>query len=142
MTNQNFQYSFTTPKNASEVFTHLLNPGNWWVGLFGETIEGKSEAINDEFSFRAGDGLHYSHQKLVALIKDTKIEWSVTESRLSFLKDTNEWAGTKISFDLEIEGDNTKVTFTHEGLLPQIECYGSCSSAWTQYLQNLQASLN
>ncbi len=43
MTNQNFQYSFTTLKNTNEVFAHLINPKNWWVGLFGETIEGKSE---------------------------------------------------------------------------------------------------
>jgi hypothetical protein len=65
----------------------------------------------------------------------------VTESNLSFLKNTNEWAGTKICFDLEKDGDNTKITFTHDGLMPQIECYDNCSSAWTQYLQNLKADL-
>lgn len=138
MNNQNFQYLLNTSKKPSEVFTHLINPRNWWVGLFGEAIEGKSEEINDEFTFSAGNGVHYSNQKLIELVADKRIVWLVTESNLSFLKSTNEWAGTKICFDLEKVGDKTKITFTHDGLIPKIECYGGCSSAWTQYMQNLQ----
>jgi hypothetical protein len=141
MTNKNFQYSFTTTKNADEVFMHLVDPRNWWVGIFNETIKGKSEYLNDEFSFRAGDGVHFSNQKLVELMVPKKLVWLVTESNLSFLKNTNEWAGTKICFDIEKEGDEIRVTFTHYGLIPLIECYGNCSSAWTQYMQNLQESL-
>jgi hypothetical protein len=141
MSNQNFQYSFITSKNINEVFSYLRNPKNWWVGLFGETIEGKNDSIYDEFSFRAGDGVHYSKQKLIELVVDKKIVWLVTESNLSFLKNTNEWAGTKICFDIEKVGTQTKIIFTHDGLIPNIECYGGCSSAWTQYLKNLQEYL-
>jgi Activator of Hsp90 ATPase homolog 1-like protein len=138
MDNKNFEYTFTTSKKANEVFEHLINPENWWVGLFGETIEGRSNAIGDEFSFKAGDGIHYSNQKLTELVDNKKIVWLVTESNLSFLKNINEWAGTKISFDITKEDNKTKVTFTHDGLIPQIECYGGCSSAWTKYLHNLE----
>jgi hypothetical protein len=141
MENKSFQYSFTTSKKPGEVFTHLIDPKNWWVGLFGETIEGESNQLDDEFSFRAGDGVHYSNQKLIELVTNKKIVWLVTESNLSFLKNTNEWAGTKICFDIEKETDKTKITFTHHGLIPQIECYGGCSGAWTQYLQNLKEHL-
>jgi hypothetical protein len=138
MDNKNFEYTFTTSKKANEVFEHLINPENWWVGLFGETIEGRSNAIGDEFSFKAGDGVHYSNQKLTELVDNKKIVWLVTESNLSFLKNINEWAGTKISFDITNEDNKTKVKFTHDGLIPQIECYGGCSSAWTKYLHNLE----
>lgn len=141
MKKQSFTYSFTTAKSTDEVFAYLVNPRNWWVGLFGETIEGESNKVDDEFSFRAGDGVHYSNQKLTNLVADKRIAWLVTESNLSFLKNTNEWAGTKICFDVEKEGGKTKVVFTHDGLTPQIECYGGCSSAWTQYLQNLKEQL-
>lgn len=141
MTNKNFQYSFTTSKNTKEVFAHLINPKNWWVGIFGETIEGKSEKINDEFSFKAGEGMHYTKQKLIELVPDKKIVWLVTESNLTFLEHTNEWEDTKICFDLEEVGDQTKISFTHDGLKPQIECYGNCSSGWTQYLQKMQEYL-
>lgn len=141
MDNQNFQYNFTTSKKPNEVFKHLLNPKNWWVGLFGENINGKSKELNDEFSFEAGDGVHYSNQKLIELDADKKIVWLVTESNLSFLKNTNEWAGTKICFAIDRENDKTKVTFTHEGLIPKIECYDGCSGAWTQYLQKIELKL-
>ncbi len=141
MTNQNFQYSFTTSKEFNEVFSHLIDPKNWWNGLFGETIEGKSNQVGDEFTFKAGNGVHYSNQKLTELIPDKKVVWLVTESNLSFLNNTNEWAGTKFSFDIKDKGDKRKVIFTHEGLNPQIECYDRCTNAWTQYLQNLSAHL-
>lgn len=120
------------------IFLHLINPKNWWVGLFGEEIEGLSKTVGDEFTFRAGDGIHYSKQKLIELNPNKKIVWSVTESKLSFLKNQNEWAGTEIRFDIDIEKANTKITFLHNGLTPEIECYDQCSSAWTQYLQNLK----
>lgn len=141
MTNKNFQFSFTTTQKISEVFNLLLDNKKWWSGLYNETIKGKSKKLNDEFSFSAGGGAHFSNQKLVELLPNKKIVWLVTESNLSFLKNTNEWAGTKICFEIEQEEDKTKITFTHIGLLPQIECYGGCSSAWTQYLQNLQEYL-
>lgn len=138
MTGRNFKYSFITSKNQHEVFTYLINPKNWWAGLFGETIDGESNELNNEFSFSAGDGVHYSKQRLTELVTDKKIVWLVAESNLSFLKNTNEWTGTQICFDIEKEDDKTKITFIHDGLIPQIECYGECSGAWTLYLQNLQ----
>jgi hypothetical protein len=142
MSNQSFQYSITTSRNETQVFAYLLNPENWWSGLFDETIEGKSKVINDEFSFSAGNGMHFSIQKLIELELDRKIVWLVTESNLSFLDNTNEWAGTRICFEIEKNSGNTTITFTHDGLYSGIDCYDTCSSAWTQYLQNLQEHFN
>jgi Activator of Hsp90 ATPase homolog 1-like protein len=142
MKNKDFQFSFTTSKSAEEVFAHLIQPNNWWVGVYGETIEGKSTELNDEFTFKAGSGAHFSIQKLIEIIPGKRIAWSVTESNLSFLEHTNEWSGTKFGFDILSKGSETHVTFTHEGLVPEIECYDACSSGWTQYLQNLKRNMN
>jgi hypothetical protein len=119
----------------------LLNVKAWWSGLFGEEIEGKYEKKGDEFTFKAGDGVHYSNQKLIELIPCQRIVWLVTESNLSFLNNTNEWAGTKICFDMEKRRDSIQVIFTHMGLIPEIECYDRCTNAWTQYLQKLATRL-
>lgn len=134
----NFKFSFEVSKQPNEIFLHLINPKNWWVGLFGEEIEGESKNIGDEFTFKAGSGIHFSNQKLIELIPDKKIVWLVTESRLLFLKNENEWACTEIRFDIDVENAKTKITFSHTGLTPEIECYDQCSSAWTQYLQNVK----
>ncbi|KQS92557.1 SRPBCC domain-containing protein [Chryseobacterium sp. Leaf394] len=142
MSTQNFSYSFSTSKSPEEVYEILINPKNWWIGLHNEIITGKSENVNDEFSFSAGNGAYNSVQKLEEIILNEKIIWEVIESNLTFLKETDEWTGTKISFGISKENDKTKITFTHDGLIPEFECYAGCTGAWSQYLENLDQKLN
>jgi hypothetical protein len=141
MEKNNFQVTILVDQTSQEVFNLLLDVDKWWSGLYVETIEGESHQLNDEFTFKAGGGVHYSKQKLIELMPNKKVVWQVTDSNLSFLSDPKEWVDTKISFELSQEGDKTKVTFTHAGLIPQLECYGSCSSAWTEYLGNLRKKM-
>jgi hypothetical protein len=135
MENKNFTTAILVEQTSPEVFKTLLNVRAWWSGLFDESFEGGSEKLGDEFSFLAGGGVHYTKQKLVELIPNKKVTWLVTEARLTFVDDIDEWEGTKISFELFEEGNKTKVVFTHIGLVPQFQCYDACSSAWTQYIQ-------
>lgn len=138
MSTQYFSNTFTTSKSHEEVFNILTDPKKWWIGLHNEIITGNSEEINDEFTFKAGNGAHNSVQKLVELIPYKKIIWEIIDSDLTFLKMPNEWTGTKINFDVSTECNQTKVTFTHNGLIQQFECYEGCSNAWLQYLKNLK----
>lgn len=141
MKQDNFTYSFTSSKSAKEIFELLLHIEQWWSGLYEETIKGKSQQLNDEFSFKAGGGMHDTTQKLVELIPNKKIVWLVTKSNLTFLSKPDEWTNTKLCFDINSNGDKTTVTFTHDGLTPQIECYNACSGGWTGYLDNLKKKL-
>lgn len=137
-----FTFSLESSDNLKIFFDQLLNVRSWWVGLYSETIVGDSHKLNDEFTFNAGGGMHYSKQKLVELIPEKRIVWLVTESNLNFLEQPNEWTGTKICFEISKKGNKSKVIFTHEGLVPKIECYNGCSGAWTQYLENLSKKLS
>jgi hypothetical protein len=141
MKKENFSYSFKTSKTTQEIFELLLDIEKWWSGLYEETIKGKSKKINDEFIFTAGGGAHYSKQKLVELTPGKKVVWLVTDSNLNFLKDTSEWNNSRIGFELSTDENKTNVQFTHEGLVPQIECYEGCSLAWKSYLDNLKEKL-
>jgi hypothetical protein len=141
MTEENFAYSFKSSKAPEAIFPLLLDVEQWWSGLYGETIKGKSSRLNDEFSFEAGGGMHYSQQKLIELIPAERIVWLVTDSKLTFLSEPGEWTGTKICFNISSE-DKAVIRFTHEGLTPRIECYNQCSAGWTGYLNNLTKKLN
>ncbi len=137
-----YTYSFESSKSPEKIFETLLDVRSWWSGLHEEKIEGSSNKLNNEFAFNAGGGAHYSRQKLIELIPGKKITWLVTDSNLNFLKKPNEWTNTKICFDIFSEQTGkTKVTFTHEGLVPKIECYKGCVGAWTKYLNNLSNEL-
>ncbi len=137
-----FTFSFLSAQSPEKIFDTLLNVRSWWTGLHGEHIEGSSDRLDDIFIFRAGNGAHYSVQKLVELAPSARIAWRVIESNLTFLQKPDEWIGTTIAFDLSKHDDLiTKVTFTHEGLVPAIECYNGCAGAWSKYLELLAEKL-
>jgi hypothetical protein len=135
---KSFEFSFTISASADAIFPTLLDPKQWWSGVYGEELKGESKEVGDVFTFAAGAGVHNTTQRLVELMPGKKIVWEVIESRLTFLQNAEEWKGTRFGFELEKEGEKTKVTFVHHGLVPSIECYGDCSGGWTRYLQNLK----
>src|SRR5687768_16709491 len=127
MSNQNFNATLLVDQTPEEVFNAVTNVRKWWSGYYSEKIEGNTEKLNDEFSLHAAEGLHYSKQKLIEVTTGKKIVWLVTDSKLDFLEKKNEWTGTKIIFEISKKGSKTQLVFTHEGLVPGVECYDSCS---------------
>ncbi|HJS54780.1 MAG TPA: SRPBCC domain-containing protein [Chitinophagaceae bacterium] len=136
MKNKNFTATLIVDQTPEEVFNAVRNVRGWWSGYYSEEIKGNTEELNDEFSFHAGGGAHYSRQKLIEVISNKKVVWLVTDSKLDFLKKKDEWTGTKIIFDISTKVNKTQLVFTHDGLMPDIECFNSCAPAWSQYLYN------
>jgi hypothetical protein len=127
---KDYTTSIIVDKSLSDVFEAINNVRGWWQG----EITGDTTNLNDEFTYHMKP-YHLSKQKIVQLIKDKKVVWLVTESSLSFVKKKDEWTGTTIEFNIEPEGNKTKLSFIHHGLVPTIECYGGCSSGWAKVVE-------
>lgn len=79
--------------------------------------------------------MHRSTQRVSELIPGKRVAWHVLDGYLAFVADKAEWTGTDIVFDIARQGDaGTEVRFTHVGLAPDNECFGSCSTAWRSYV--------
>jgi uncharacterized protein YndB with AHSA1/START domain len=129
MITQSFRSTFVVAQSPDQVFAAVTNPNKWWTG----EIAGRADAVGDEFSYRYGDA-HYSKQKVTELVPGRKVVWRVVESRLSGPEDPSEWTGTEISFEIDQHDGQTELRFSHLGLLPEFECFDSCSSAWGFYI--------
>lgn len=120
---------FTVPESADEVFAAINNVRGWWSG----DIEGRTDELGAEFSYRYQD-LHRSTQRITEFVPGKRVAWHVVDGYLKFVQDKTEWTGTSMTFDIAPTGSGTEVRFTHVGLVPQGECYESCSSAWGFYI--------
>ncbi len=125
MDGKDFTTTILLDQSPKEVFNAINNVRDWWQG----EIKGSTDKLNDEFTYEM-QPYHLSRQIIVELIPGKKVVWLVTESKINFVADKEEWLNTKIVFDICKEGEKTKLTFTHHGLVPKIECYGDCSGAW------------
>jgi hypothetical protein len=130
MENYNLTVTLVVDKRPEIVFEAINNVPAWW----SEEFKGASARVGDEFEVRFAD-VHYSKHRVVELVPGKKVVWDTLDSRLSFLQDKAEWTGTKIVFDIVSLGTQTKIVFTHEGIVPACECFKDCSNGWKYYLE-------
>ena len=127
----NYTTTLLVPQAPGDVFRAINNIRGWW----SQDFSGNTDNVDDEFEVHFGE-VHYSRQKLVEKVPGKRLVWEVTDSRLNFINDKNEWTGTTIIFELLPENNGTKILFTHKGLVPQLECFKDCSNGWAFYLHS------
>jgi len=130
MADKNYTTSLVVDKDISSAFNSIKNFRGWW----SKEIEGNTDKLGDTFFYHYKD-VHRCKIKLIEVQKDKKLVYQVVDNQFNFTKDKTEWINTRLVFDLYPEGDKTKIIFTHEGLVPQYECYAVCKDAWTSYIQ-------
>jgi hypothetical protein len=130
MENRNLCLTLSVNQTPKEVFDAVNNVRGWW----SQEIEGSTDKLNDEFTYTYTD-VHKCKMKIVEVVPGKKIAWQVLDNYFSFTKDKSEWKGTKVIFEISKVGGRTQLQFTHDGLVPEYECYDACVKGWTQYIQ-------
>ena len=132
MQNNSYTTTIEVAKSPEWVFSRINDVSKWW----SKDFEGNSSKLNDEFVIHHPER-HYSRQKLIEFIPNKKLVWLVTQSTLHWLtNDKKEWTNTKMIFELIPNGDKTFIKFTHEGLLPEKECYDKCEGGWNMVIKD------
>ena len=130
MSGQNYTTAIVVNQTPHEAFAAINNVRGWWSG----EIAGDTDTLGAEFTYRVPD-VHYCKMRIVELLPGKKVVWHVLDSDISYTRVKNEWNDTRISFEIFTKGAKTEIRFTHIGLVPTDECYGSCSDAWGSLIQ-------
>ena len=129
VTSPDFTSAFTVDQTPDEAFKAINHVRGWW----SENIEGATDELG-EFTYH-NEPVHVSRIEVTELTPGRRVAWRVLENDLSFVDDKREWIGNEIVFDIATKGDETEVTFTQIGLVPDYECYEICSNAWGGYIR-------
>jgi hypothetical protein len=136
MNDQDLTIRFTVEQTPEEAFAAINDVRGWWSG----EIEGNTDKLGEEWTYRYKD-IHYSKQRITELTPGKRVVWQVVDGYLNFVEDKTEWTGTEIVFAISKQGERTEVRFTHRGLVPKMECFNGCSSAWGAYISGSLKSL-
>jgi hypothetical protein len=131
MQNQDFTTTILVDQTPQEVFKAISNFRAWW----SEDIAGNTDKLNEVFLYKYKD-IHLCKLQLIEQVPDKRLVYHVLDNHFSiFSKDKTEWINTRLVFDVSNEGGKTKVKFTHQGLVPEYECYEVCNVAWSTYIR-------
>ena len=136
MHDQNYTTTFTVDQTPEEAVAAINTVRGWW----SEEIEGSTDKLGDEFTYRYKD-VHYCKMKLTEVIPGNKVVWLVLDNYFDFTEDKSEWKGTEITFEVSEKGNKTEIRFTHLGLVPEYECFDVCSNSWGFYIKGSLRSL-
>ena len=136
MTTTDFTTTIVVDQTPEQVFNAINNVRGWW----SEEIEGSTDRLNAVWNYHYQD-VHRSKMKIVEFIPNRKVVWLVMDNYFSFTRDKSEWKGNKIIFEISEKDNKTFLQFTHEGLVPEYECYDICENAWSTYIQKSLSSL-
>jgi hypothetical protein len=136
MHDHSFTTTFTVDRTPEQAFAAINNVRGWW----SEDIKGGTEKVGDIFNYRFRD-IHRCTVKIKASVPGERVVWHILNNYFNFTTDKSEWKGTDVIFEIARMGGKTEVRVTHDGLVPEYECYDICSAGWTTYINGSLKSL-
>jgi uncharacterized protein YndB with AHSA1/START domain len=117
----------SSPDAAYRALTAPDSLSGWWTS--DTQGEGK---VGGVLKFRFGTGGF--DMKVLELDPGRRVLWQVVDG-------PEEWIGTRISFELQQQGDWTILLFKHQGWKEPVEFMHHCSTKWAVFLLSLKSLL-
>lgn len=120
-----------SPHDVYDAVTTVRGLKGWW----SDNTVADDGAITVRFS-----GENFQALRLVNPTPDKGVawEWVAQHFPIEGTSQTDEWVGTRVSFDIQANPDGSStLVFTHNGLTPQLVCYGQCNAGWNHFLGSL-----
>jgi len=129
MQKKDYHSSITANITPAQAFESINHVAEWWTNNF----EGNSEKAGDIFTVRFGET--FVTFKVVEVVAGKKAAWEVIDCNLHWLSDKKEWKGTVINWEVTTQNGATRIDFTHQGLVPEVECYETCEKGWNFFIK-------
>lgn len=137
MKKNNYHKSILVNASGQKAMEQISKIDEWWKNDF----TGSAQKVNGTFHVPfSGDS--FVDFIVSELVPGKKTIWKVTDCFLPWFADKKEWNNTEVVFEVSSENNQTKIDFTHVGLVPEIECYAACESGWNEHLGTLERLLN
>jgi uncharacterized protein YndB with AHSA1/START domain len=133
-----YQKSITVNKPVSEVYAAITEHiSDWW----SNDMAGAAAHPGDSFTISFGKTR--KTMDIIEVIANQQVVWKCVKAFIDMasLKNKAEWEGTKMIWTLSTADQSTTLTFLHEGLNQNFECYKVCEAGWDQFLGSLQSYL-
>ena len=106
----------------------------WWTELSNQ-----AQRVRDQLIVRFENTTSWVMRVSEAL-PNRSLVWKVVEANhdLEGITKKDEWKETTIKWEIAENETGSKVTLTHEGLIPALECYEICKAGWGYFLGSLK----
>jgi hypothetical protein len=129
LSKDSLKLSFTAKISAKEALLKISHVDQWW----GVGFEGQAGKSDDHFIIKMGPEAWFNCT-VTEQVPDKKMVWTVDNCYMPWYADKQEWTNTRMIFELSEHNGETTLTFTHQGLVPEIECYKDCQPGWTHWI--------
>jgi len=103
----------------------------WWTTSADDaSVVGKSATFRFDKS--------YQTMFVKDLVPERRVVWDCVEHADKALSVHDEWVGTTLIWKIEPALRGSRLTFVHQGLVPQLECYEICEGGWNHYVDSLK----
>jgi len=129
---RNYRRKMAVRAPVERLFDAVATPDGvrgWWTRLVSGSSD-RGAALRLDF-----EGMdEHIDLRVVRSRRPTEVEWRIIEHT-----SLEEWAGTRIRFEVSGGDAASTLVFEHVGLSPKLECYDQCEAGWGHFLDSLVA---